>query len=101
MEFSMDKRIFSDAAEVKRFLREAGFREAVGVRLVASPFGGSDRFLVNLPGVPEPVSIISGTDPTTGRHSWWSDDNNATAVRFEALDALLVGTNASAGGRKR
>jgi hypothetical protein len=97
----MDKRIFSDAAQVKRFLREAGFREAVGVRLVASPFGGPDRYLVNLPGVPEHVSILSGTDPVTKRHTWSSSDGDVTAARFEALDALLVGTNASAGGRKK
>ena len=96
----MTKRIFHDAAEVKRFLHEAGFREAVGVRLVASPFGGPDRYLVNLPGVPEQVSIVSGTDET-GRRTWSSDDNNVTAARFEALDAILANSNASAGGRKR
>ena len=96
----MSKQLFNDANEVKKFLRAAGWTGPVSVKRVTSPFGGSDRFLVSISGVPPEVSVISEVG-TAGATVWSSSDDGATAARLEALDTLLANTNARAVGRQR
>jgi hypothetical protein len=97
----MAKQLFNDAAEVRKFLRAAGWTSPVTVKRVASPFGGSDRFLVSISGVPPEVSVISDSGSASAPTLWSSSDDGVTAARLEALDTLLANTNARAGGRQR
>lgn len=87
---------FTTAAEVRSFLKGAGFTERLRIKRTTSPFTGALFFTVFPADVPVGATIASSGGSQEPTHWFCSEPDFAT--RLNAINDALSKTNAFVGG---